>query len=267
MNFFYQKGTAIKAAYEHFSRIAPKYTRLRTTDPAPVRYAIKRLDRKSQIVAADIGCGSGRYDRLLFRYLKERLELICVDENKNMLRQLRQDLEEHAPQLHVVAARARALPLASESLDCMMTFNAIHHFQIEAFLNEAARCLKPEGRLFIYTRTRSQNSRNIWGKHFPLFYEKETRLFEFVELANLIAATPDLQIEHIRIFEHRRLAHTKGLVQQARQRHYSTFDLYSEEEFEEALTGFRQRLRRAYSNPNAVKWTDENLMLVARKTA
>jgi SAM-dependent methyltransferase len=253
------------AAYEHFSRIAPKYTGLRTTDLAPVRYAVKKLGKLKTVRAADIGCGSGRYDRLLFQYLKERLELVCVDDNEGMLRVLQEDLCEYASRLRVLRARARALPLASESLDCTFTFNAIHHFKIEAFLNEAARILKPAGLLFIYTRTRSQNSRHIWGKHFPHFYEKENRLLEFVELANLIAAAPDLRLDDVRIFEHRRLAPVKWLVRQARQRHYSTFGFYTEEEFESALAQFRGNLRRAFPQRQEAKWVDENLMLVARK--
>lgn len=257
----------MKTAYEHFSRIAPKYTHLRTTDTTPVRYIVKRLSSKSSLRAADVGCGSGRYDRLLFHYLKQRLDLICVDDNEEMLRRLRHDLREYAPQLHVMRARARALPLASASLDAMFTFNAIHHFKIEAFLQEVARILKPEGRLFIYTRTRSQNSRNIWGRYFPHFYEKETRLFEFIELADLIAATPHLHLEQIRVFEHGRLAPMKRLAQQARHGHYSTFDLYTEEEFAAALTQFRSNLRRAFPQQQEVKWVDENLMLVVRRVA
>jgi hypothetical protein len=31
--------------------------------------------------------------------------------------------------------------------------------------------LKGAGRLFIYTRLRSQNRRNIWGRFFPRFHE------------------------------------------------------------------------------------------------
>ncbi len=253
------------AAYEHFSRIAPKYTGLRTTDLAPVRYAIKKLGSLRRIHAADVGCGSGRYDRVLLQHLKERLKLVCVDDNEDMLRVLREDLSEYALNLQVARACARALPLASASLDCMFTFNAVHHFKIEAFLREAARCLAPDGLLFIYTRTRSQNSRHVWGKHFPGFYEKENRLWEFIELSNFIAAVPNLRLDKIRIFQHRRRARLSWLVQRARQRHYSTFDLYGAKEFKEALAQFEERLRRVYRDPNEITWTDENLMLVARK--
>ncbi len=255
------------AAYEHFSRIAPKYTRLRTTDLAPVRYVVKKLGKLNSVRAADIGCGSGRYDRLLFEHLQERLELVCVDDNEGMLQVLREDLREYAPRLQVLRARARALPLASESLDCMFTFNAIHHFRIEAFLHEAARILKPGGRLFIYTRTRSQNSRNIWGKYFPQFYEKENRLFELFELNNLLAATSGLHIERLHLFQYRRREQMNRLLQQARQRHYSTLDLYTPAEFNLALAAFEQNLRREFPNPERVSWCDENLMLVAKRSA
>ena len=74
-------------------------------------------------------------------------------------------------------ASAHDLPFATGSLDCIFTFNACHHFDLSVFVTEAHRALKPGGRLFLYTRTRTQNAQSVWGVHFPLFFEKETRLY------------------------------------------------------------------------------------------
>jgi hypothetical protein len=53
------------------------------------------------------------------------------------------------------------------SLDAMVTFNAIHHFILSDFLGETSRVLQDNGHLFICTRLRSQNERDIWGRFFP----------------------------------------------------------------------------------------------------
>ena len=55
--------------YDHFTRIAGNYRGVRTTDAAPIEYIRDALAARGKIVAADIGCGAGRYDLSLFRYL------------------------------------------------------------------------------------------------------------------------------------------------------------------------------------------------------
>ena len=56
------------------------------------------------------------------------------------------------------------------------------------------------------------------------------------------------------------------LNEQARGRHYSTFDLYWAEEFEEALEGFNEDVRRRFVDLEAIEWYDENSLVVIRKT-
>ena len=46
------------------------------------------------------------------------------------------------------------------------------------FLQEASKTLKDGGYVFVYTRLKSQNARNIWGCFFPKFTEKEKRLYD-----------------------------------------------------------------------------------------
>ena len=62
-------ATHKRTIYDHFSRIASFYGHIRTTDAQPIRYIGKKLKGSKAIRAADIGCGTGRYDLLLFRYL------------------------------------------------------------------------------------------------------------------------------------------------------------------------------------------------------
>jgi len=46
---------------EHFSQVASIYSQVRTIDYELINYITKKLAPMSNIVAADIGCGDGRY--------------------------------------------------------------------------------------------------------------------------------------------------------------------------------------------------------------
>jgi len=77
----------------HFSKIANRYSYLRTTDPEPIISIAKELNELSYIKAADIGCGPGGYDMILFEYIGDKLHLSCVDSNNDMLRVLDTNLK------------------------------------------------------------------------------------------------------------------------------------------------------------------------------
>lgn len=56
------------------------------------------------------------------------------------------------------------------------------------------------------------------------------------------------------------------LLEQARNRHYSTFSLYDPEEFEIALDQFTENLRANYDDLENVTWRDENTLYVIERT-
>ncbi len=73
---------------KHFTKIAPRYRELRNTDLEPIHYIKRTLKHLTDIEAADVGCGAGRYDIALFQSLKGRLYLHCIDSNQDMLNKL-----------------------------------------------------------------------------------------------------------------------------------------------------------------------------------
>ena len=75
------------AMADHFDAIAGHYRDVRTTDEEPIRFIRDALAGRAAIAAADIGCGAGRYDLLLFRHLPN-LRLTCVDSSPEMLAEL-----------------------------------------------------------------------------------------------------------------------------------------------------------------------------------
>ena len=251
--------------YEHFSFVASTYGDMRTTDEKMIIYIAETLKHMDNIVAADIGCGEGRYDVLLFKHLKN-LHLTCVDINDSMLEQTSLNLSKVGiTNYQTIKAEASILPLEENSMDCVLTFNTMNHFNIPQFLNETARVLKSGGLLFIYTRTRSQNARNIWGKYFPKFCEKENRLPELDEIKNML--DPSLHFEKVEDFKFKRSDSLKRLLKKARDRFYSVFSLYKEEELDECINKFEQNVIDNFEDINNIEWIDEYSLLILKRTS
>ena len=210
---------------------------------------------------ADIGCGAGRYDLLLFRRLPN-LHLTCLDVSQEMLTQLSQHLERNGVRdFATVNASAEEMAFEDESLDCVFAFNAVHHFDFSLFLANAGRVIKKGGLIFVYTRTPDQNANSIWGKYFPGFREKETRLYRLTEMEERIGNTGRLKMLAAKKFRYARIASLERLLEQARNRHYSTFSLYEEAEFEKASQTFEDAVRRQFEDPAKVAWHDQNILL------
>ncbi len=261
-----QENTAIKAMDGHFSSVAKKYRNLRTTDSEPISLIVNKLINLEHIEAVDVGCGAGRYDLLLYKYLGDKLSLTCLDANAEMLKSLTKYLAKHdINNFSVKCSTAETMPLQNNSVDCVCTFNAIHHFDLPSFLNESVRVMKSGGYLFVYTRLREQNEKNIWGQYFPQFQEKETRLYSLDVMKQSIEAVANLAIESIVFFAYSRLAALEELLERARSHHYSTFILYSPEELKEALKGFSLNIKNEFEDPQQIRWFDENILFVIRK--
>jgi hypothetical protein len=160
-----------------------------------------------------------------------------------------------------LVARVEDLALDDGSLDAVFTFNAVHHFSFLTFLAKARHALSDEGRLFIYTRTPEQNTGSIWGRFFPLFTEKESRLYTLERMEAWVAETSGLRLVEAKAFRYARKASLDRLVEQARSRHYSTFSLYDDQELEAAYRTFKERICRQFDNLDAISWYDENTML------
>jgi SAM-dependent methyltransferase len=243
-------------AGDHFERVAGVYESLRTTDEAPVR-AISQFLPGCPVTGLDIGCGTGRYTRLLRRLLPEGSLLLASDVSAAMLAQL--TAGQHGQALGVMPLRAAAeqLPVRAASLDLVTAFNCVHHLDLPRFLASAARVLRPGGRLFIYTRTPRQNARTIWGRYFPGFTEHEQRLHSEAALRGAVWGA-GLTVVAAQAFRHRRSSTAERLRAQAEGGHYSTFSLYTPQEFRASMATFLARLPG-----REVCWVDEHLLIVA----
>ena len=249
----------------HFGAIAHRYGHLRTLDDAPVQHIGRRLEGVAPIAAADVGCGDGRYSLALFERLPG-LHLTCLDPVPEMIERAAASLRSAGIEdFRCLCATAEDFELPSGSLDVVTTFNAIHHFDLDAFLRSARDALRPGGRLFVYTRLPDQNARTIWGRYFPRFAERETRLYALDRLHAAVDSCLGLRFETATRFRYPRVASLARLCEQARHRHYSTFALYDPEEFETSLRTFEQRIRADFPDAGRVTWQDENVLLEVRR--
>jgi len=250
---------------DHFTKLASFYSQFRTFDYEAINYITKKLASMSNIAAADIGCGDGRYSIKLIEKLRNRLSLTCVDNNYEMLQQISK-ISSNFKNLQTKYAFAEKLPFDDNSLDCIFSFNAIHHFKINEFAKECNRILKNNGLLFIYTRLKDQNKSNIWGKFFPDFSKKENRLFDIQSLTKYISNQTSLNLKSSELLQHKRSSNLQKLVMKAEMKHYSTFSLYTISEFEKSLGKFKQNIYQNFNNPENIQWVDENTMFVFQKT-
>lgn len=253
-----------KDVHDHFSTIASKYQSVRTLDTEPILHIKDKLKSKSNIHMADIGCGDGRYSLEFLKSFDDSFYIHCIDYNENMLKSLEVNLtEQNITNFCTRHGDANRLPLDNKSINCIVIFNAIHHFDVPKFLSESLRSLKGDGRIFIYTRLRNQNSRNIWGKYFPLFTEMEKRLYEIYELEQHIQ-NADMNIYSTKVFEYPRISSLDRLIHQAQNNHYSTFALYDKVTFEESLKTFKENIKDNFDDLEKIKWTDENILIEIR---
>lgn len=247
----------------HFTAVAPVYVSVRTTDDEPIEHIARRLEGAGPVRVADIACGAGRYDSLLFEALPE-LRLTCVDINQAMIDEALQHLSEQGfDDVEAIVSNVADLRLEANAYDAVLCFNAIHHMDFSTFLKRTTPALKSNGRLFIYTRLPSQNARSIWGRFFPGFAEKEARLYPLEDMCRWIEEAEGLWFRQATAFHYRRNASIDRLLDQVGSQHYSTFALYSPEDLEQAIASFQDQLRAVFDDLEDISWYDENILLEA----
>ena len=101
-------------------------------------------------IVGDLGCGTGA---LLPALAPHVARVIGVDGSEEMLAAARERVKD-LPNVELRAGSLEALPLPDDSLDAAMLMLVLHHLPAPAdALSEAARVLKPGGRLLIVDMT------------------------------------------------------------------------------------------------------------------
>lgn len=131
-----------------FSDRTEDYVRYRPGYPVEsARAMLESLGRPGEIVAADIGAGTGISARLLGG---EGVRVIAVEPGEAM----RRAAAPH-PNVAWLTARAEATALRTHAVDLVLCAQSFHWFRPADVLPEFARILKPRGRLAIAWNRRS----------------------------------------------------------------------------------------------------------------
>ncbi len=120
-----------------FASVAAIYDRVRPSYPLE---AVEWMTGRLASTVVELGAGTGK---LTDRLVELGHDVLATDPLEEMLGFLR----ERHPELRVAQAPAEAVPVATRSVDTVVAAQAFHWFDTDAALREAARMLKPEGRI------------------------------------------------------------------------------------------------------------------------
>ncbi len=161
---------------EDYEKYRPRHPNL-AIDPILIG-----LEPPTELVAADIGAGTGIGSRLL---AERGIRVLAVEPNADM----RAAATPHEL-VEFLVGTAEQIPLQSASVDLVTSFQAFHWFDFVGSLKEFRRILKPDGRLaLIWT---FWNQRNVISRHYSGLISEASKSHERRAQPRLQAKTLDL---------------------------------------------------------------------------
>ncbi len=267
-----EEGDRTTRLSDHFAKVSARYRTLRELDLGAVRVIGDVLacgtDPGRPVRLLDVATGSGRYLDAVSHFLVSVLAMevmpVGLDLSPAMLTQARiRNGHAGLHARHLVGA-VETLPLRTSSCDVMTCFNAVHHLDLTRFVGEASRVLTPSGQLVVYTRTPAQNRCTIWGRYFPEFATRETRLYGVDDLRVALQATGAFTSVRAQTVPWTVTTSLARLVEQATHYHYSTFRLYSDDALRAAIDTFRQRVRQAFRDATRITHDNDHVLVIAQ---
>jgi ubiquinone/menaquinone biosynthesis C-methylase UbiE len=129
-----------------FGSVAEAYDRARPSYPLE---AAEWMVGRSPATVVELGAGTGK---LTDRLVELGHDVLATDPDDEMLQHLRL----RHPDLRVATASAEAVPVATRTVDTVVAAQAFHWFDADQALREAARMLKPEGRIALVWNVRDE---------------------------------------------------------------------------------------------------------------
>ncbi len=273
-------GAEEKRAYvmpwsNHFTEVSSQYDKFREMDVHAVHIISEMLagvidQRRPVVRLLDVGTGEGRYldavSESLSASLANRVLPVGVDLSPAMLTQA------HVRNRHVglgaqyLVSASETLPFLTASCDAITSFNAVHHFDLDRFVSEASRVLIPSGHLVLYTRTPAQNRSTIWGRYFPEFATRETKLYRSLDLQLALQSTEVFDSVRVQVIPWKITTSLSRLIEQVTHFHYSTFRLYSSDLLRAAIDTFQDRVGQAFSDMERITFDNDHTVVIAQRS-
>ncbi len=259
---------------DHFTEVSSHYERFRELDLRAVHVISEVLalaiDQRRRVVQLlDVGTGEGRYldavSESLSASLANRVLPIGVDLAPAMLTQARVRNRHVGLGAQYLVSASEMLPFLTASCDAITCFNAVHHFELARFIDEVARVLSPSGQLVLYTRTPEQNRCTIWGRYFPEFATRETKLYRSSDLQLALQSAEVFDSVRVQMIPWKITTSLSRLIDQVVHFHYSTFRLYSNDLLREAIDIFQYRVRQAFSDMARITFDNDHTVVIAKR--
>uniref|UniRef100_A0A8B9MFD6 Methyltransferase type 11 domain-containing protein n=1 Tax=Accipiter nisus TaxID=211598 RepID=A0A8B9MFD6_9AVES len=136
------EGRGHAAVYQKY-RFAPG----KELQQAILAYLQEKRANLAELVV-DVGCGSGQGTRFLAEHFKK---VVGTDISEAQIQEARE--APSLPNVSYLVCPAEELPFEDASVDILTSFTAAHWFDIEKFMREANRVVKPGGCMVISTYT------------------------------------------------------------------------------------------------------------------
>ena len=141
------------------------------------QYLCERVSLKAGDRILDVACGNGRLLRMITK--KTRVEAYGIDISDEMVRVATDENRD----ISFAVAQADQTAFADDFFDVITVCCAFHHFvDPDAFMKEAFRILKPEGKLYIADPTAPWLIRLIENIIFPLSKMGDVKIYQPKEM-------------------------------------------------------------------------------------
>jgi ubiquinone/menaquinone biosynthesis C-methylase UbiE len=117
----------------------------------PARRTLKEAGLKEEMTFADVGCGNGYFTFPASEIIGSKGRVFALDISSELLEDINTRIkEENKTNIEVVKTEENNLKIAKESVDLAFSCNVLHETKdLDLFLKEVKRILKPEGRIAI----------------------------------------------------------------------------------------------------------------------
>lgn len=219
--------------------------------------------------ALDVGCGTGR----LLVPLSERAkaQFVGVDISLTMLKQAKKKIRELSltDKCHLVLADGQSVPFRCNVFDFVMVVQTLHYFRnMEVAVDEIGRVTTGDSNVLVISCSHDQIRSTIDVAYFPGLVEIDT------------ARVPDLPVIKD-LFNHRGF-HLKSTIEvcrrvdassvqelsmKIREKPYSSYTLFNEEDFQRRLKKFEKNLLKRYGEGDISYLICETMVFFSGKTS
>jgi SAM-dependent methyltransferase len=212
-----------------FSGRAADYANYRPSYPKEaIARILEGLDSSSQLLAADIGAGTGIASRLL---ANQGVRVFAIEPNDEM----RQAASPH-PLVEFRKGTAENTTLPTGSVDLVASFQAFHWFSPTPTLTEFRRILKPTGRLALIWNDLDRNDELTASySHLVDTVTTQKRLKPLSKSANSLLESPDFDNVVSYEFAYRHELNLSQFVGHARSVSFIPYEEFAQQKFIDGL--------------------------------